>query len=366
MIIKKYIVPIFFAALVYSVISCKKETSEINLIPAFKGDTTTLLGLAQADEGVNAAHHVFMNFRRGVKSRALRLSWDFGVYAGAENRLILNYSMGATAVALNKTVLAQVSAEDTVGLATANTLILGARPGIVNIADPVAGSFANYLGGTVIGDITDDMAAAKVFIVNRGVAGGVGIRRWYKMKVYMVDRRYKVDFALITDTARFSSLTISKDDSFNFKYGSFTVNEVAFEPARLNWDMQWGWSTYRNAAGTAVAVPDFVQINAGGGVRAAQVIFSGTNATTGKRYEDYVFEDQLGLTYLEDRDVIGVNWRNATPESGPLTVYRDRFYLIKDAEGNVYKLRFLSFTPNDGGQRGRPRIEYRLLEPAAN
>ncbi len=38
----------------------------------------------------------------------------------------------------------------------------------------------------------------------------------------------------------------------------------------------------------------------------------------------------------------------------------DRFYVIKDAAGNVYKLRFISFHASDGGVRGYPKIEYKL------
>ena len=187
------------------------------------------------------------------------------------------------------------------------------------------------------------------------------------MKVYLVNGRYRIDYALITETAsnRVSTMTIAKDDSYNFRFASLGANQPTVEPARVNWDIEWGWSTYKNAAGNAVTVPDFVLINFGGGTRAAEVKFPGLDAAaTAKKYEDYVFADQTGVTYSAERDVIGTKWRNLDPAVGPSSVNKDRFYLVKDGEGNVYKLRFLSFTPNDGGQRGRPRIEYRLLGPA--
>lgn len=362
--IRNYLALFFAATILYSLGSCKKETSEINLIPAFQGDTTTLSGLVLSDEAINAKYSVYMDFSKGVQSRAQRPSWDFAVYCGTENRLILNSSMGATAVALNKSVLTEVNGNDTIPLKDAQTLVLGASVNSIRTVDPVSGSLNTYLSGTVFPEVTADQAASKVYIVNRGTAGGVGIRQWYKMKVYQVNQSYKIDYALINEQTRVSSMTLLKDDSYNFKFASFSANQPFVEPARTQWDIEWGWNTYKDRAGTPVAVPDFVRINFAGGVRAAQIIFSGPAANSGKKYEDYTFADQTAVTYSNERDAIGVNWRNATPENGPLSVYKDRFYLVKDGEGNIYKLRFLSFAPNDGGQRGRPRLEYRLLEPA--
>ncbi|SFF37140.1 HmuY protein [Pedobacter antarcticus] len=367
--IRNYLLLFFVAILFYSMTGCKKEISEIHLIPAFKGDTTTLNGLARPTEGIYASYSVFMDFSKGIQTRELRNSWDFGVYCGTENRLIINHTMGAAAIALNKTSLASVTGSDTTALETNNTLRVNGTSGNTANVDPVSGDFAAYLSGTVFAEIKADAESSNVYIVNRGTAGDTvdtPNKRWYKMKVYLVDRSYKIDYALINETtpSRFSTVTIAKDDSYNFRFGSFRSNRANFEPARVNWDIQWGWSTYKNTAGNAITVPDFVLINSGGGVQAAQVVFSGTGATT-KSYEDYKFEDQTGVTYSAERDAIGTKWRNLDPAAGTSSVYRDRFFLVKDGEGNVYKLRFLSFIPNDGGRRGRPRIEYRLLEPAA-
>ncbi|MFN3381839.1 MAG: HmuY family protein [Runella zeae] len=42
----------------------------------------------------------------------------------------------------------------------------------------------------------------------------------------------------------------------------------------------------------------------------------------------------------------------------------DRFYIIKDPNGNYYKLKFISFHPSEGGTRGRPIIDYKLVKKA--
>jgi hypothetical protein len=43
-----------------------------------------------------------------------------------------------------------------------------------------------------------------------------------------------------------------------------------------------------------------------------------------------------------------------------LEVYGDRFYIIKDAEGYYFKLRFTRMT-STAGERGRPQFEYKPL-----
>ena len=154
--IRNYLVLFFVAMLVYSMTGCKKETSEIHLIPAFEGDTTTLSGLFKSDEGVNAGYSVFMDFSKGAQTRAQRNSWDFGVYCGAENRLIINHSMGAAAIALSKTSLTDVTESDTTALQTDGTLLVSQTIGNLKNVDPVSGTFANYLSGTVFAEVKAD------------------------------------------------------------------------------------------------------------------------------------------------------------------------------------------------------------------
>ena len=49
--------------------------------------------------------------------------------------------------------------------------------------------------------------------------------------------------------------------------------------------------------------------------------------------------------------------------TAPLGIQFDRYYVIKDANGFYYKLRFLTMgLANDKGDRGRPQIEYALIK----
>ena len=44
-----------------------------------------------------------------------------------------------------------------------------------------------------------------------------------------------------------------------------------------------------------------------------------------------------------------------------MTVHTDRFFVIKDANGNFYKVLFRALK-NDLGERGYPVFEYKLLQ----
>ena len=64
------------------------------------------------------------------------------------------------------------------------------------------------------------------------------------------------------------------------------------------------------------------------------------------------------MKFSSDRSIIGINWRNVF-----VGVNKNVFYVVKDAAGNVYKLRYLKMgVGGDGGVRGRPEMEYALVK----
>src|SRR5690606_41809028 len=99
-----------------------------------------------------------------------------------------------------------------------------------------------------------------------------------------------------------------------------------------------------------------VLVHQHGGTQAAEV-----RATGGVTCDGFGEDNLDGVTCQEGRSTIGSGWRVTSP-ADQAGVKPDRFYLIKDAAGNVYKLRFVSFHPGDGGTRGKPVIEYALVK----
>ncbi len=350
--------------------ACKKETTETFPIAPVLADTLILEGLSANEvgttadlKGANALNSVFVDLSKGVQSSVLRNRWDIGLYAGSDFRIILNHSIGATAIKLDKNSFADVTAADTVDLINANTLDLGKSSATV---DAMTGLFADYLSKTVIDEVSETDADNKVYIINRGVSGGAvpvtaTARRWEKIMVVRSGRGYKLSYAALDQPIQ-TDIIIPKDPSFNFRYFYFNqAAPVAIEPAKKLWDFEWTYSTYKAADGTPVGTADFVLINFANGVEAAEV-----KITDDLTFANFSAANLTGITFSAQRDVIGTNWRTLNEVTNISTVNRDRFYLIKDTEGNIYALRFNSFTRSDGGTRGKPNLNYRLIQAADN
>ncbi|MCX2480924.1 hypothetical protein OQY15_17600 [Pedobacter sp. MC2016-15] len=354
----KYAIPLVLAFMFFSWLGCKKDTTTFNRVQASLGDTVVLRGIANRERGDSAYNSVFLDFSTALQTSVLRSSWDLGFYCGAEFRVIINHSIGATVAVLDKTDLDQVTIADTVALVRKFNLDVDTA-GDLTTVDPVDLDSAAYLAGTIIPDIPQSAATSRVLILNRGTATNLGRREWVKMKISRTANGYAVTWGNIDDFTPYNNFTINKDASYNFRYRSFTNGQVNYEPAKGLWDVAWGHSTYKgtNTAGAAVAtvVPDFMMINFVNGVKAAQVMV--TETTTFASFN----ETQLaGITFSGLRDVIGVNWRNlANSTSGALSINTNRFYLIQDKIGNIYKVSFAG-----GGSRGNPTVWYILVRKA--
>jgi len=336
------------AGIAVSLFSCKKDdTAPVALTPASDGKTQTLNG---GNGGSSAANAVFVDFSTDAQDSVVRTAWDLGFSSGSSNRVILNNTTAALAKVLTKNDLTQVGAADTTGMVLA-----------LNQFNPSPSEFAlldSYTGNltqTVIPAISATDADNKVIIVNRGTGGVASARPWYKIRILRSATGYTLQYARITETT-FKTLNITKDEAYNFTFASFDNGIVTNEPKKANWDIEWTYGSYKTVY-NGVDVPynfsDLVWINFLGGVTAAEVL---TSTVT---YDNYSVSNVATTTFSADKWVIGSNWRNTT---GTVGVKTDRFYVIKDAAGNVYKLKFISFHSADGGERGKPVIEYKLVK----
>jgi len=344
--------------------SCSKDEDTIVTVPASDGSTLTLNGLIGAEDGPSAGNSVFVDFSTDKQTSVARAAWDLGFYSGAEFRVILNNTAGAAAIVTTKTDLNAVTAADTTALALSAKLTIGQGAGDFPQVDPVEGNLSTYLTGTVIKEVSATEADNKVYIVNPGLAGFTGKRYWQKIRVIRSGNGYTLQYAKINETT-FKTLTITKDAAYNFKYASFTTGAVNVEPEKQAWDIEWTLATYKAVAATTIpyTFSDFVLINFVGGVTAAEVIFSGTAANSTVNYANFTEANLSGITFVGTREAIAGNWRITSPAASA-GVKTDRFYLLKDGAGNIYKLKFVSFHPNDSGTRGKPVIEYKLVKKA--
>jgi len=314
------------------------------------GTQLQLNGIAAGEAGTSAGNSVYLDLSANTQTPVLRDSWDLGFNSGTDFRVILNNTNGATAIEINKTDISAVSEKD-IDIAT---LAVGQGAGTFALYDGVSGDLTK----TVIKEISATDAENKVYVVNR--AGGSGsvltADKIYKIRILRKGTGYTLQYAKLNETA-FKTVDVTKDANYNFQYASFEKGAtVNVEPVKARWDLVWGYSLYFTGT-TPYSFSDLVFINHHAGVTASEIL------TATSAYDAFGESNLAAVTFVSDRDVIGSKWR--VTSGGTVGVKTDRFYVIKDAGGNVYKLRFLSFHASDGGERGKPKLEYKLIKKGA-
>lgn len=335
-----------------------KTSSTVYFGPLFsKGDQMTLNGRVGDDTYHNS---VYVDFSRNSQVAVDRKSWNLGFYNGAEYRVYLNAAYATTAISTGKTdinavTLADAEASYDIG-GNFYMTAAGLRGDIVD-------SFDGVLTGTAFAEISANENENMVYFV--APADSKSSRDlWYKVKVNRsANGGYSVQYTTVGGT-EIKTVEIAKNSAYNLSFLSFeSATTTSVEPEAKKWDILWSYYTANrfNSTGydgTAYFLQDAIVLNNLGGVEAAEVFTSTVS------YDNIKKGDLASLTFASDRMTIGDTWRSTSNfGGGTLGIYTDRFYVVKDADGNNYKLRFLKMgLNNDGGERGRPVIEYALIE----
>jgi len=321
--------------------------------------------LQPAIGGANQPNQVYLDLSTKESKAVNRASWDLGFSSGSDFRVIINGSvkMAVKKLATSDITLAQTSdANVTVGAGT--TL---SSNGYVD--NPTGG-----LTGTAIAEISANDADNKVYLVNLGVAvstasaavGSTSVdgdaRGWKKVRILRNGNGYKIQYADLASAA-FTEKTISKDAAYNFSFFSLTSGStVAVEPEKAKWDLNF--TTFVNyipgqSGEVTYGYSDFIVSNRIGGTLVYQVLIA-----DGGAYADFtkakVDETKFAVSATDQR-IIGASWRNGGGQGVLPSIRTDRFYVVKDAAGNYYKIKFLTLT-NDAGVRGNTAFEYAILK----
>ena len=197
-----------------------------------------------------------------------------------------------------------------------------------------------------------------VYIINRGSGSGspAPALGWKKIRVIRNGSGYTLQYADI-NSPTFTEIQITKNTEYSFQYISLANGAVTVEPTRDRWDIAWTGFTNSANFGTG-PVPYYFQdiiIQNRENVQTVQVL------TSTKSYEAFGEADLAGLDFGTQSQVkIGSAWRSGGGPSTSPAVRTDRFYVVKDFEGNIYKLKFTSLTTD--GERGRPTFEYAMVK----
>src|SRR5699024_2599692 len=182
---------------------------------------------------------------------------------------------------------------------------------------------------------------------------------WKKIRVLRDGEDYILQYADLNDTGH-SEVTISKDQAYNFSFFSFEEEKtVAVEPAKNDWDLNF--TTYTGTLDltgdwgggkSAYGYSDYIAINNLAGVKVYEVL-----AEEDISYADFSDADIDESKFSSDRTHIGDKWRDVFE----LSARDDRFFVLKDAESNFYKIQFTALVNKDG-ERGHPAFDYELIQ----
>ncbi|KIA99744.1 hypothetical protein OA93_02665 [Flavobacterium sp. KMS] len=340
-------------------------------------DTTTPVGpsvgqvLQPSVGGPNQPNQVFVDLSTGKIESVNRTKWDLGFSSGSDFRVVINGSIKMAVKKLETSDITLVQQID-------NTVNVGFdTPASIGYVDNPTGVLAGAGAGigTAIAEISAIDADNKVYLVNLGFEVGTTVpnvgsaslygnpRGWKKIRILRGVNGYKIQYADL-DSATFTEKTISKDAAFNFSFFSLASgNNVVVEPEKTKWDLNFTAFTNYTSDGkidVTYGYADFIVSNMRGGTQVYEVLVA-----TGGTYADFNKVKAVEANFktsLTDQRVLGPNWRNAGGQNGSLpSIKTDRFYVVKDTEGNYYKVKFLTMT-NAAGERGYVSFEYALLK----
>lgn len=322
--------------------------------------------------GPTEPNQIYFDLSSGQPKSVLRTTWDLGFYSGSDFRVVLNSSVKMAVKQLATTNIDEIQVEDpgvAVNFSVSATL---------GYADNPNGILTGNGGGqgTAIAEISATDSENKVYLVNMGLGintqipdvGSANVdgdpRGWKKIRILRSGNDYKLQYADI-DATTHQEVIIAKRPDYNFTFFSLvSKSEVSVEPVKTGWDLNFTtFTNYYPLDGSFVLYPfaDYTLLNIKGGTRAYEVKTSDINGGEAA-YNAFVLGGVDASKFeASAADHRFVSWRTEAGPSTTMTVRTDRFYIVKDGEGNIYKVLFRALK-NDKGERGYPVFEYKLLQ----
>lgn len=322
--------------------------------------------------GPNEPNQVYVDLSTGTSVGVERTAWDLGFYSGSEFRVVLNGSLKMAVKKLATTNIDEVQAADS------SVSVNFSVPSSLGYVDNPTGILTGNGGGegTAIAEISANDADNAVYLVNMGLGlsttapatGGANVdgaaRGWKKIRILKSGNDYKLLYADI-DATTHQEVIISKRPDYNFTFFSMVNKaQVDVEPVKTGWDLNFTtFTNYYPYNDTYVLYPfaDYTLLNVKGGTRAYEIKTEDANGGEAG-YNAFILaqvdNSKFDASALDHRFV---TWRTEAGPSTTMSVRTDRFFIIKDAEGNLYKVLFRALK-NDAGERGYPVFEYKLLK----
>lgn len=310
--------------------------------------------------GPNQPNQVYVDLS-GQNSTAInREAWDLAFYQGEEFRVKLNGSLFMATAELDETDITAVTSADVASLQS-QVAVGTFNPTNMAYVDAPSGEISE----TAIAEISDIAEDNKVYLLNLGdsvgtatpQAGSVEVsgdpRGWKKIRILKDGNNYILQHADLDDT-EFQEISISNSGSNSFEYVSLSNNSTVEVTQNMSWDLQFTTFTNEIEGAGSYGFSDFIVNNRLENVSAYSV------ETAEITFDDFSAEDILDNEFSTDQRAIGSTWRvGGGPNSSPI-LKENLFFVLKDSDENIYKIRFTALT-NENGARGFPKFEYEKL-----
>ncbi len=206
-------------------------------------------------------------------------------------------------------------------------------------------------GESGLGVINEGNLLNKILVVDNGN------NNFFKLKITEItDEAYTIEVTSIESTET-TLYTLTKDDNYNFIHFSLSNGIVVPEPPKKDWDIVF--TRYRHifvgmgSNGTDMLYPvSGALLNPYKTMAVADTVIQNFNELT--------LEHAQSLTLLEERDVIGYDWKTVDINTGQYTVSAKKVFVLTDSKDNLWKLNFIAFY-DDNGIKGSPRFRYEQL-----
>lgn len=199
----------------------------------------------------------------------------------------------------------------------------------------------------------------RIYIINRG-ADSLGNKKYIKVKLLGREGpAYHFQWGLLSDTTPRQDVHIGVSNEYNYAYYNFsTEKEVFNEPLpRDNWDMVF--TTYKQTVTEETLGATMPYILRGVLTNPNKVKVLELNNIIDFNLIDLQYAKNLLLSnYLNE---IGYDWKTWSLTANKYTVNQKKIFIILDAKGNYFKMRFVDFY-NDKGEKGFPKIAWELLK----
>jgi len=334
----------FFGTLVVLFSSCQKEDDRVVL--PLPGTVNQMV----APMGANYDDQVYVSLNKGVIHIAPYRAYD----------LMFESSAQGLHVYLNS-----------------GKLMFGARTTTSDffLADSANSNWRvdaeNYMDdSTAIGSWWINAAAniggySNVYFIDRGRVDHSGSERYRKLQIMTYDdTHYQIRFSKL-DNSALTVMTIPKDPNYALKYLSFNNNGTLVDQAPPSKDWDFVFTKYTHVYyDEPLSSPYRFYLVTG----AITNKWKGMTGSILKKdsvqgympFNDCVYNMISPFPFSSVADIIGYDWKYYDFGNNQYYIRPDLFFLLKDEDGNYFKLRMLDFYDQQGN-KGTVTLEYQRI-----